>query len=113
VERSSSTGASEADWTALEDAPEFQELVAARRRVVVSALVVFAVWFGGFLVLAAFARGFLGHTIYRGFTVAYALALSLILMTWLIAGIYIRFADRLLEPLAARSRADGDPGARP
>jgi uncharacterized membrane protein (DUF485 family) len=39
------------DWEGLERSPEFHALVAARRRFVVPAMIVFGVWFGGFLVL--------------------------------------------------------------
>jgi hypothetical protein len=39
------------DWEGLERSPEFHALVAAGRRFVVPAMIVFGVWFGGFLVL--------------------------------------------------------------
>jgi uncharacterized membrane protein (DUF485 family) len=67
---------------------------------------VFAVWYGTFLVLAAYARDFMGESIYRGFTVGYLLALSQIAMAWVLAWIYIRAATSRIEPL--RERAVGD-----
>jgi uncharacterized membrane protein (DUF485 family) len=88
------------DWDAIERSPEFVELSRRRRRIVTILLAVFAVWYGTFLVLAAYARGFMGESIYRGFTVAYAFALSLILMTWIVAWVYIRVARRELDPRA-------------
>jgi uncharacterized membrane protein (DUF485 family) len=104
-------GAPERDWAAIEGSPDFQELSARRRRLVTPLLAVFVLWFGGFLVLAAYARDFMGESIYRGLTVGYVLALSLIPMTWAIAWIYIRAANERLEPLAERTRAEA--GDRP
>jgi uncharacterized membrane protein (DUF485 family) len=86
------------DWDRVERSDEFQALAGARRRVVAPLLALFVVWYGGFLVLAAYARGFMAETIYRGFTVAYAAALSLVLMTWLIAFLYLRAARRTIDP---------------
>jgi uncharacterized membrane protein (DUF485 family) len=94
--------ASTHDWEGLERSPEFQELVAQRRRFVVPALAVFVVWFGGFLVLTAYARDFMRRTPIGSLSWAYILALSLIVMTWLIAWLYLRWCDRHLAPLADR-----------
>ena len=80
------------DWEGVEQSEQFQELTATRRRVVLPLLGLFVVWFGGFLVLTAYARDFMAKDIYRGFTVAYAVAFSIVVMTWLIAFIYIRSA---------------------
>lgn len=92
----------QADWERLERSPEFRELVAARRRFVVPALVVFVVWFGGFLVLTAYARDFMAKRPIGSISWAYLLALSLIVMTWLIAWLYLRWSQRHLAPLADR-----------
>jgi uncharacterized membrane protein (DUF485 family) len=100
----------ERDWEAIESSPDFRELSARRRRLVTPLLTVFVVWFGGFLVLTAYARGFMGESIYRGLTVGYVLAVSLIPMTWAIAWTYIRAANAQLEPLSERTRADDEAG---
>jgi uncharacterized membrane protein (DUF485 family) len=85
------------------DSAEFAELAARRRRLTIALMAVFVVWYGAFLVLAAYARHFMGESIYRGFTVGYLLALSLIAMTWLLAWVYIRVSNKELEPLAQRA----------
>jgi uncharacterized membrane protein (DUF485 family) len=94
------TGREENDWEELERSPEFQQLVATRRRFVVPALAVFVVWFGGFLVLSAYARDFMVKRPFGWFSWAYLLALSLIVMTWLITWLYLRWSERHLAPLA-------------
>jgi hypothetical protein len=39
-----------------------------------------------------------------GLTVGYALALSQFVMTWVLGWMYVRKADRVFDPLAARAR---------
>ena len=46
----------------------------------------------------------MGESIYRGFTVGYLVALSLIAMTWLLAWLYIRVSNRQHTALQVRSR---------
>jgi uncharacterized membrane protein (DUF485 family) len=102
------------DWQAVERSREFEDLTAARRRIVLPLLAVFVVWFGGYLILTAYAHHFMGESIYRGFTVGYLLALSQIAMAWLLAWIYIRATARQLEPLRERAAGlAGDEERRP
>jgi uncharacterized membrane protein (DUF485 family) len=101
-----------ADWDALERSPEFEQLVASRRRFVVPALTVFVVWFGGFLILTGYARDFMGEKVIGNFTWAYVLALSLIVMTWAIAWLYLRFSEGTLVPLVEETRRRAEEGDR-
>jgi uncharacterized membrane protein (DUF485 family) len=91
------------DWVAVERSPEFQELVKSRRRFVIPATIFFLVWYLAFIVLAAEAPDFMGESIYEGFTVGYALALSQFVMTWTLGWLYLRRADRDFDPLAKRA----------
>lgn len=107
-----------ADWRRVESSPEFERLVTARRRVVVPSLIVFVLVFGTFTVLAAWGRHFMARQIVSGFTVAYAFALGLIVMTWLLALVYIRTSNRRIDPLAeavtrlvAAREEPADPGS--
>jgi hypothetical protein len=47
----------------------------------------------------------MGQSIYEGFTVDYAWALSIILLTWALAWLYARVSARSLDPLAERAAA--------
>jgi uncharacterized membrane protein (DUF485 family) len=105
------------DWAAVERSPEFRDLVKSRRRFVVPATIFFLTWYLGFIVLAAEAPDFMGESIYEGFTVGYALALSQFVMTWTLGWMYLRKADREFDPLAEKAkqralelRAGGDEG---
>jgi uncharacterized membrane protein (DUF485 family) len=96
-----SAGERRIDWQAVERAPEFQELVTRRRRWVVPATIFFLAWYLGFIVLAGYAPGFMGESIYEGFTVGYLLALTQFVMVWVLAVWYVRKSDREFDPLRA------------
>jgi uncharacterized membrane protein (DUF485 family) len=107
--------ASAIDWVAAERSPEFRELVARKRRFVIPATAFFLAWYLGFIALAGYAPDFMGESIYQGFTVGYALALSQFVMTWTLGWLYVRKGDREFDPLAERAarRALEQTDARP
>jgi uncharacterized membrane protein (DUF485 family) len=88
------------DWDGVERSSEFQELVRKRRSFVIPALAFVFVWYFGFIALAGYAPDFMGESIYEGFTIGYALALSQFVMTWFLGWLYLRKADRDFDPLA-------------
>jgi uncharacterized membrane protein (DUF485 family) len=99
------------DWTAIAQSPGFAQLEAARRRVMYACLGVFSVAVGVFLVLCGYARPFMGRSVDGGLTVAYVWLLALTVLAWVLVWMYLRFAERRLEPASqdlARSR--GVPG---
>ena len=87
------------DWEAIERSPEFQELVHRRRSFVLPGTIFFLAWYLGFILLAGYAPDFMGESIYQGFTVGYALALTQFVMVWVLAAWYLRKADREFDPL--------------
>jgi uncharacterized membrane protein (DUF485 family) len=91
------------DWEAAERSPAFRELIAQERRFVIPATVFFLAWYLGFIALAGYAPGFMGERIYEGFTVGYALALTQFVMTWGLGWLYLRKADRDLDPLREKA----------
>jgi uncharacterized membrane protein (DUF485 family) len=96
------------DWQAIEGSPEFQELVKARRSFLIPATIVFLVGAVGYLLLAAFAQGFMGKDV-GGIPIAFLLALTQVLLTWAITFAYMRKADSTFEPLEQKAaKAAGD-----
>jgi uncharacterized membrane protein (DUF485 family) len=91
------------DWDAAAHSPEFRELVRAKRAFVIPACSFFFAWYFGFVLLAGYAESFMGESIYQGFTVGYALALTQFLMVWGLGAAYVRKADREWEPLRERA----------
>ena len=90
------------DWQAIEESPEFQELVKERRSFLVPATIVFLVGSIGYLLLAAYAQDFMGKDV-GGIPVAFIAAVTQVLLTWLITWAYLRKADNTFEPLEERA----------
>ena len=106
------------DWEAVEQSPEFRELIAARRRFVLPATIFFLAWYIGFILLAGYAPDFMARSVYQGLTVGYCLALTQFVMVFALGLMYLRRSERTYDPLAARvvARAlgvggDGEPTA--
>ena len=111
------------DWKAIEESPEFREMIKRKKAFVIPATIFFLAWYFGFIILAGYAEDFMGESIYEGFTVGYLLALTQFIMVWTLGGLYLRKADRDFDPLARkaaetaveagrRGRAQADPGHR-
>jgi uncharacterized membrane protein (DUF485 family) len=95
----------EVDWEAVERSPEFRELVKKKNSFVIPATIFFLAWYFGFIFLAGYAEDFMGREfITDGLTVGYVLALSQFIMVWGLGWLYLRKADRVFDPLAARAR---------
>ena len=75
------------------------EAVASRRLRVALALTgaMLFVYFG-FILLIAFAKGFLSNRIVDGLSVGIALGVLVILATWALTWVYVRWANRVYEP---------------
>ena len=105
------------DWEAIEGSPEFQELVARRRRFVIPCTVFFLAWYMTFIVVCAYAPDFMGESVYQGLTVGYCYALTQFVMVFGLGLLYLRKSDREFDPLAERAIEayaddEGHPGAR-
>ena len=81
------------------------EAVAAKRLRFALALTgaMLAVYFG-FILLIAFAKGFMSERITSGLSVGMALGVVVILATWVLTWTYVRWANRVYEPEIARLR---------
>ena len=110
-----STPVQRVDWNAVEQSPEFKELVAARRKFVLPATIFFLAWYLGFILLAGYAPDFMAESVYQGLTVGYCLALTQFVMVFTLGYLYLRRSDRVYDPLAATvvRKAVGDPYAAP
>ena len=91
------------DWEAIEASPEFQELVRTRRSFVVPGTIFFLSWYMGFILLAAYAEDFMSERVYEGLTVGYCLALTQFVMVLVLGIMYLRRANRVYDPLAAKA----------
>ena len=60
--------------------------------------------FLAYLLLAAFAEGFMASQPIDGLPLAWLLAACMVVMTWAVTWLYLRKADREWEPLERRGR---------
>jgi uncharacterized membrane protein (DUF485 family) len=95
-----------ADYLAVQASPEFQELRRRLRRFVFPTTAFFLIWYASYVLLGAFSHDFMATKVWGNINVGLLLGLAQFLTTFLITGLYIRFANRELDPRAAAIRAE-------
>lgn len=95
-------GSARIDWQGVERSPEFQELVARRRRFLVPAAIFFMAFFLTYLLLAALAKDLMATDV-LGVPLGWLLAMAQIVMSWIVGWLYLRVAGGALEPLERRA----------
>jgi uncharacterized membrane protein (DUF485 family) len=89
----------------MQRSPEFSALRRRWRGYIFAMSAVFLAWFLIYVLLSDFAHGFVNTTIGgTNFTVGLLLGLGQFVSTFVIATLYVRFADRNLDPEAERLR---------
>ena len=92
--------------------PSSKSSITQKRRFVVPATIFFLTWYFGFIILAGVAPDFMGEKVIEGVTIGYIFALSQFIMVWVLAAAYLRRADKVFDPLAAKAaRAAVEAGA--
>lgn len=86
--------------------PEFQELRTRLRRFVFPMTAFFLVWYGLYVILGAFAHDFMATPVIGNVNVGLLIGLGQFLTTFIITGLYVRFANREIDPRAAAIRAE-------
>ncbi|TDO57542.1 uncharacterized membrane protein (DUF485 family) [Kribbella sp. VKM Ac-2571] len=85
--------------------PDFSELRRRFRRFVFPMTALFLVWYFVYVLLADYAHGFMSHRIGGGnITVALLFGLGQFVSTFAITMIYVRWADRRIDPDAEKLR---------
>jgi uncharacterized membrane protein (DUF485 family) len=90
----------------MQASPEFQELRTRLRRFVFPMTAFFLVWYATYVLLGAFAHDFMATKVFGNVNLGLLIGLGQFLTTFLITGIYVRFANRELDPRAAAIRAE-------
>ncbi len=91
-------------FLAMQASPEFQELRTRLRRFVFPMTVFFLVWYGLYVALGAFAHDFMAIRVFGNINVGLLIGLGQFLTTFVITGLYVRFANRELDPRASAIR---------
>jgi uncharacterized membrane protein (DUF485 family) len=105
------TAVSGREYLAVQASPEFQELRNRLRRFVFPMSAVFLIWYFAYVMLGAFAHDFMAITVWGNINVGLLIGLGQFVTTFVITGIYVRFANRELDPRAAAIRAELEGGA--
>lgn len=95
-------------YVAVQRSDEFAGLRKALRGFVFPMTVAFFLWYALYVILSAYARGFMGAKLIGNINVALVFGLLQFVSTFLIAWFYSRYADRKLDPVADRIRAEMD-----
>ena len=91
--------------------PEFQELRSRLRRFVFPMTAVFLLWYFAYVMLGAFAHDFMAIKVWGNINVGIVIGLGQFVTTFLITFIYVRFANRELDPRAEAIRNKLEGGA--
>jgi len=86
--------------------PEFQELRSRLRRFVFPMTAFFLIWYATYVLLGAFAHDFMAIEVWGNINVGLIVGLGQFVTTFLITGLYVRFANRELDPRAEAIRTE-------
>ncbi|BBX53601.1 MULTISPECIES: DUF485 domain-containing protein [Mycobacteriaceae] len=86
--------------------PEFQELRSRLRRFVFPMTAFFLIWYATYVLLGAFAHDFMAIEVWGNINVGLIIGLGQFVTTFLITGLYVRFANRELDPRAEAIRTE-------
>jgi uncharacterized membrane protein (DUF485 family) len=84
----------------VQDSPEFATLRSRLRRFVFPMSALFLIWYLAYVLLASYAREFMAAKVLGNINVGLIIGLLQFVSTFLITTIYVRYANRKLDPLA-------------
>ncbi len=92
-------------WVEVQNSPDFAELRHRLRRFVFPMTAVFLVWYLVYVLLADYAHGFMSTKVIGNINVALIMGVLQFVSTFVITGLYVRYANRRLDPKAEQIRA--------
>lgn len=100
------------DYLRAQASPEFQELRRRLRTFVFPMTAFFLTWYLTYVLLGAYAHDFMATKVFGNINVGLLLGLGQFVTTFAITGIYVRYANRELDPRAEAIRVELEGGAR-
>jgi uncharacterized membrane protein (DUF485 family) len=92
------------DWSEVQASPDFAELRRRLRGFVFPMAGVFLAWYLLYVLLADYAHGFMSTKLFGNITVGLVFGLLQFVSTFVITGLYVRFANRVVDPAAEQIR---------
>ena len=109
-ERTADEEAGVIDWEKLAASERFRNLLKAKRRFIIPAMIFFIVYYFALPVLIGYARPFMEKRVMGPVNLAYLFALSQFFMAWIIAWLYVRAAARFDRMAKDVIKPDGSSG---
>ena len=94
------------DWEKVQNSPEFAGLRRRMRAFVFPMTALFLLWYLLYVLLADYAHGFMSTKLFGNITVGLVFGLLQFVSTFVITGLYVRYANRKLDPVAEKIRED-------
>ena len=105
-------GGDRTDWATVQAGPDFQELRGRLRRFVFPVTIGFLAWYLLYVLLASYAPEFMSVKVLGNVNVGLVFGLLQFVSTFVITVLYIRFADRRLDPLSSKIREEIEGGTQ-
>lgn len=102
----SARGGTEDVWAEVHQSADFAQLRRRLRGFVFPMAGLFLGWYLLYVLLADYAHGFMSIKLAGNITVGLVLGLLQFVSTFVITGLYVRYANRNLDPIADRLRAE-------
>jgi uncharacterized membrane protein (DUF485 family) len=101
----------EAKYVAIQESPEFQDLRKRYRGWVLPVAAASLGWYFLYVALAAYANDLMGTPVFGNINVGLVMGLLQFVTTFAVTALYIRYADRTLDPASSRIRDEFEAGA--
>jgi uncharacterized membrane protein (DUF485 family) len=97
-------------YVAVQRSDQFQELRRRHRSIAVPLTIAFLAWYFLYVLLADYAHDFMSKKLWGNITVGLVMGLLQFVSTFAITTVYVKYANRNLDPLAERIREDVEGG---
>ncbi|HJA04953.1 MAG TPA: DUF485 domain-containing protein [Candidatus Microbacterium stercoravium] len=98
--------AAKVDFVVVENTERFRSLKRSHRSFVFPMAVFFLLWYFVYVLMAGWAPDFMATRVWGDVTVGLLFGLGQFVTTFVITMVYVSFANRKLDPIAAEIRAD-------
>ena len=102
----------EESYVAMQESADFQELRKRYRGWVLPVAAASLVWYFAYVLLTTYAPGFMSTNVLGNINIGLIAGLLQFVSTFLVTALYIRHADKALDPVSARLREQFEGGRR-
>lgn len=103
---------SETDWQAIEQSADFVVLRRRLRNFVFPMTAAFLVWYLLYVLLSDYAHGFMSTKVFGNINIGLIFGLLQFVSTFVITWLYVRHANRHLDPIADKLRDEIEGGPK-